>query len=142
MKSVFLTRRGVSLALLTGLLVMGSGCKKQPAEQAAAPAPQQAAPAPVPPPRDDQQIGSDVQAKITGESALTGQDIQVGVANGVVTLNGKVIPATVRAEDERYVITMGREVTIGKGEQPAALVLPDHRIGHEEIVEARACEHL
>jgi uncharacterized protein YcfJ len=90
MKSVFLTRRGVSLALLTGLLVMGSGCKKQPAEQAAAPAPQQAAPAPVPPPRDDQQIGSDVQAKITGESALTGQDIQVGVANGVVTLNGKV----------------------------------------------------
>ncbi len=37
MKSVFLTRRGVSLVLLSGLLVMGSGCKKQPAEQAAAP---------------------------------------------------------------------------------------------------------
>jgi hypothetical protein len=88
MKSVFLTRRGVSLVVLTGLLVMGSGCKKQPAEQAAAP--QQPAPAPVAPPRDDQQIGSDVQSKITGESALTGQNIQVGVANGVVTLTGKV----------------------------------------------------
>jgi hypothetical protein len=40
--------------------------------------------------RDDQQIGSDIQAKITGESALTGQNIQVSVANGVATLNGKV----------------------------------------------------
>ena len=40
--------------------------------------------------RDDQQIGSDIQAKITAESALTGQNIQVTVANGVATLNGKV----------------------------------------------------
>src|SRR6202040_682905 len=36
------------------------------------------------------QIGSDIQAKITAESALTGQGIQVTVANGVATLNGNV----------------------------------------------------
>src|ERR1700685_426442 len=35
-------------------------------------------------------MGSDIQAKITAESALTGQNIQVTVANGVATLNGKV----------------------------------------------------
>jgi uncharacterized protein YcfJ len=89
MKTILLTRRSVSLALLSGLLIAGSGCKKQPAEQAATPA-AQPAPAPVPVPRDDQQIGSDVQSKIAAESALTGQNIQVNVANGVVTLVGKV----------------------------------------------------
>ena len=40
--------------------------------------------------RNDQQIGSDIQAKITAESALSGQAIQVAVANGVATLTGKV----------------------------------------------------
>ncbi len=43
-----------------------------------------------PAPRSDQQIGSDIQAKIGGESALNGQNIQVSVANGVATLDGKV----------------------------------------------------
>jgi hypothetical protein len=83
------TRRSVPLIVLTGLLVLGSGCKSNPpqsAEQTPAPAAQ---PAP-PPARDDQQIGSEIQAKITGESALSGQNIQVTVANGVATLNGKV----------------------------------------------------
>jgi hypothetical protein len=95
MSTEFLNRRSIPLAVLTGLLVLGSGCKNPfvPAEQPApaaqaAPAP---APQPTPPPaRGDQQIGSDIQAKITAESALTGQNIQVSVANGVVTLNGKV----------------------------------------------------
>ncbi len=95
MKMDFVTRRSVPLAVLTGFLVLGSGCKNPfvPAEKPA-PAAQQAAtpaPQPAPPPaRDDQQIGSDIQAKITAESALTGQNIQVTVANGVATLNGKV----------------------------------------------------
>lgn len=97
MKTDFLTRRSIPLAVLTGLLMLGSGCKNPflPAEQPApaaqaAPAPAPA-PQPAPPPiRNDQQIGSDIQAKITGESALTGQNIQVSVANGVATLNGKV----------------------------------------------------
>ena len=42
------------------------------------------------PREDDQQIGSDIQAKIGAESALNGQNIQVSVANGVATLEGKV----------------------------------------------------
>ena len=86
------TRRCIPLVVLTGFLVVGSGCKSNPpqsAEQTPPPATQAAQPAP-PPARDDQQIGSDIQAKITGESALNGQNIQVTVANGVATLNGKV----------------------------------------------------
>jgi hypothetical protein len=97
MSTDFLRRRSTPLAVLTGLLVLGSGCKNPfvPAEQPApaaqaAPAPAPA-PQPAPPPvRNDQQIGSDIQAKITAESALTGQNIQVSVANGVATLDGKV----------------------------------------------------
>ena len=95
MKIDFLIQRGIPLTVLTGLLVLGSGCKNPfvPAEQPAPAA--QAAPAPTPQPtappvRNDQQIGSDIQAKIAAESALTGQNIQVNVANGVATLNGKV----------------------------------------------------
>ena len=89
-------RSRVLLAVLGGFLAVGTGCKNPflpsqpaPAAQEATPpaTPATAAPAPV---RDDQQIGSDVQAKINAESALNGQNVQVSVANGVVTLNGKV----------------------------------------------------
>ena len=89
MKHEFLTRSSISLMALAGLLVLGSGCNKKPAEQPtqqATPAAQRA-PAPM---RDDQQIGGDIQSKITAESALSGQNIQVAVANGVATLTGKV----------------------------------------------------
>src|ERR1700738_4599898 len=93
MRTDFVTRRSIPLAVLTGFLLLGSGCKSKPspsAEQAAPAATQAAQPAPAAPGRDDQQIGGDIQAKITGESALAGQNIQVTVANGVATLNGKV----------------------------------------------------
>ena len=89
MKHDFVTRTSLSLVALTGLLILGSGCNKQPAEQAVQPATPAAQPAPAPV-RNDQQIGSDIQAKITAESALSGQNIQVAVANGVATLTGKV----------------------------------------------------
>jgi len=92
MRTDFVTRRSIPLAVLACFLVLGSGCKSKPspsAEQATPAATQAAQPAPAPV-RDDQQIGSDIQAKITGESALTGQNIQVTVVNGVATLNGKV----------------------------------------------------
>ena len=87
MKTAFLIRRGIPLTVLTGFLVLGAGCKKQqqPAAQEATPAA-----APQPAPRTDQQIGSDIQAKIGAEAALNGQNIQVNVANGVATLDGKV----------------------------------------------------
>jgi hypothetical protein len=94
MKIEFLIRRSLPLAMLTGFVVLGAGCKNPflPAEQPA-PAAQQAAPAPAPvapAPRDDQQIASDIQAKISAESALNGQNIQVNMAGGVATLTGNV----------------------------------------------------
>jgi hypothetical protein len=89
MKTGFLIRRSIPLTVLSGFLVLGAGCKKQPASEAQQATPAAVQPAP-PPPRSDQQIGSDIQAKIGGESALNGQNIQVSVANGVATLDGKV----------------------------------------------------
>jgi hypothetical protein len=97
MKTDSVIRRSIPLAVLTGLVVLGVGCKNpfvhedQPApaaQQAAAPAPA-AQPAP-PPVRSDQQIAGDIQAKISAESALNGQNIQVNMASGVATLTGKV----------------------------------------------------
>jgi hypothetical protein len=102
MKTQSVIRRSIPLAVLTGLLVLSAGCKNPFVhEDQPAPAAQQAAqetapaPAPVaqpapPPARDDQQIGSDIQAKISAESALNGQNVQVNMANGVATLTGKV----------------------------------------------------
>lgn len=79
--------RRSSLAVATSALLALSlvvGCKShQSAEQAAA--------------RTDQQISSDIQAKIAGESALAGQNIQVSVSNGVATLNGSVSDDASRA---------------------------------------------
>ena len=87
MKTALASRTSIPFAVLAGFLALGTGCKNQ----APAPEAQQAQPAaaPAPAPRDDQQIGSDIQAKINAESALNGQNIQVAVANGVVTLTGK-----------------------------------------------------
>src|ERR1700759_3915786 len=90
MRTEFVRRRRIPLTVLTGLLVLGLGCKSNPPQSAEEPAPAPPAQPAPPPVRDDQQIGSDIQAKITGESAWTGQNIQVTVANGVATLNGKV----------------------------------------------------
>ena len=81
---------GQRYSWLTGALVLAlalglaAGCKKQPTtEQPAA--------------RTDQQVASDIQAKIQGEPALAGQDIQVSVANGVATLSGTVSDDASRA---------------------------------------------
>jgi hypothetical protein len=46
---------------------------------------------------NDQQLTSAIQAKIQGESALNGQNIQVSVANGVATLSGNVTDDASRA---------------------------------------------
>lgn len=64
--------------MLGMVLMAAAGCKNQAA-------------------RTDQQITSDVQAKISGEGALNGQDIQVSVANGVATLSGTVTDEASRA---------------------------------------------
>ena len=75
-EAYFLRAGVVTLALVLGL---AAGCKNQPAA------------------RTDQQLTTDVQAKINGESALTGQNIQVSVVNGVATLSGNVTDEASRA---------------------------------------------
>jgi hypothetical protein len=66
-------------AALALVLIFAAGCKSQPAA------------------RTDQQITADIQAKINGEGALSGQNIQVTVANGVATLSGTVSDEASRA---------------------------------------------
>jgi hypothetical protein len=66
-------------AVLGLVLTFAAGCRNQPA------------------PRTDEQITTDIQAKIHGESALAGQNIQVSVAGGVATLNGTVSDEASRA---------------------------------------------
>ncbi|HXS77728.1 MAG TPA: BON domain-containing protein [Terracidiphilus sp.] len=76
--AVMLPKAGVMLlAVVVGL---AAGCKMK---QSAAPT--------------DQQIASDIQTKIKGESALAQQNIQVSVVNGVATLNGTVSDEASRA---------------------------------------------
>jgi hypothetical protein len=65
--------RWAALMLLAVVVGLAAGCKTQQSST-----------------RTDQQIASDIQAKIKGESALAQQNIQVSVANGVATLNGTV----------------------------------------------------
>lgn len=91
MKTDFLMQRSVPLAVLTGILILGTGCRNSPKEEPTQAAqPQTSVAAPAPAPRDDQQINSDIQAKIAAESALNGQSISVATAGGVATLTGKV----------------------------------------------------
>src|SRR5579859_2773912 len=72
-------RLGIAAAAaLVVVLLAAAGCKHQAA-------------------RTDQQVATDVQYKIQGESALRSQNIQVGVANGIATLNGTVTDEASRA---------------------------------------------
>ena len=95
MKTDSLIRRSIPLAVMTGFLVLGAGCKNpfvhagttrtcrtagRRAGRAAGASSRARRPA----------DASDIQAKIAAESALNGQNIQVNMANGVATLNGKV----------------------------------------------------
>jgi hypothetical protein len=71
-------KSAVAVTLAAGLLL--AGCKgSQPAA------------------RTDQQVTSDIQAKIQGESALSNQNVQVSVANGIATLSGSVTDEASRA---------------------------------------------
>lgn len=88
--------RSLQAGLLAGAL-LAAGCKQNTpnanqAQQAGA-----AAAAPAPAPRSDQDIANDIQNKINGESALTGQNIQVSVNGGTATLNGNVNNDAARA---------------------------------------------
>lgn len=78
------SRKHVWLAVVTIAVGFIVGCKQQ---------------ANVQPPvaRSDQQISSDLQTKIQGETALAGQNIQIRVTNGVATLSGTVTDDASRA---------------------------------------------
>ena len=104
-------------AVLGLVLIAFAGCKNQPAA------------------RTDQQITADVQAKIGGEGALNGQDIQVSVVNGVATLSGTVTDEASRAlagNDSGTVVgvrTVVNNLTVQSGRvapapAPAAAVPP------------------
>src|ERR1700744_3464229 len=64
----------LAAVVMAGMLLASAGCKKQSAQQAA--------------PRTDEQIASDIQGKVNGEGALSGQNIQVAVNDGIATLSG------------------------------------------------------
>ncbi|MFP5227461.1 MAG: BON domain-containing protein [Acidobacteriota bacterium] len=72
-------RKTLLLLPVLTLLLLAAGCNRQPA------------------PPSDQQLTSSVQSKLSGESALTGQNIQVAVNNGVVTLSGAAADPASRA---------------------------------------------
>jgi len=76
--AVMLPKAGV--VLLAVVVGLAAGCKMK---QSASPT--------------DQQIATDIQTKIKGESALAQQNIQVSVVNGVATLNGTVSDDASRA---------------------------------------------
>jgi hypothetical protein len=92
------SQRGLQAALLAGSLLVASGCKQSSPKANETP---QAAPtpaaAPAPAPRSDQEIASDIQSRITAESALNGQNIQVSVNAATATLNGTVNNDAARA---------------------------------------------
>jgi hypothetical protein len=82
-------RYRLQAGILAGALLLASGCKQFPSLTKETP-PAAPAAAPTPAPRSDQDIATDVQSRIGGQSALNGQSIQVGVNGGTVTLNGTV----------------------------------------------------
>jgi hypothetical protein len=93
-------RRVLQAGLLAGSLLVASGCKQflPGAKESPKPAPAATpATAPAPAPRSDQDIANDIQNRISGESALSGQNIQVSVSGGTATLNGTVNNDAARA---------------------------------------------
>ena len=77
------TFRSMQASLLAGSLLVAAGCKTAAPNASEAPANAAAA-------RTDQQIATDIQSRISGESALAGQNIQVSVNGGTATLSGSV----------------------------------------------------
>src|SRR5579859_4848476 len=115
-------------AMLAGLalvLSLAAGCKqKADVQQPAA--------------RTDQQVTSDIQAKIQGETALAGQNIQVSVNNGVATLSGTVSDDASRAlagNDSGTVSgvrTVVNNLTVQPSQQASAAPAPLKEKRHEQ----------
>jgi hypothetical protein len=124
MNTLLKRTRGLQVALLTTALLFGAGCKKeQTAEQRA---------------RTDQQIGNDVQAKVSAESALNGQNIQVAVVNGIATLSGTANDDASRAlagndaGSVDGVKTVVNNLTVQAPKQAAAPVAPPPPVSDRE----------
>ena len=117
MSTILKRTQGLQAAFLATALLFGAGCRKGPtAEQPAA--------------RTDQQISNDIQAKISAESALNGQNIQVAVANGIATLSGTTNDDASRAlagndaGNVDGVKTVVNNLTVQAPKQAAAPVAP------------------
>src|SRR5689334_14117141 len=97
-------------AILAFALIFATACKNQPAA------------------RTDQQLTSDILAKINGESALGHQNIQVSVVNGLATLSGTVTDEASRAlagNDSGTVTgvrTVVNNLTVQPAQQAAAAI--------------------
>ncbi len=131
------SRHLLLLGALCGLLLLNTGCKQNNSPHET---PNTATANPAPQPPSDQQISSQIQAKIDGESALNGQKIEVSVASGVATLTGSVINDASRslaAADSGSVngvrtvinnLTVERPKPVAKVEsKPAKRIRPHHK---------------
>jgi hypothetical protein len=104
----------VVLALGLGL---SAGCQKRP------PAEQQAV-------RTDQQVAGDIQSKLQSETVLAGQNIQVSVTSGVVTLSGTVPDdatrnlAAIDSGNVDGVDTVVNNLTVQSSQRPSATPPP------------------
>jgi hypothetical protein len=93
MKTNFFIRHGFEWMVVCSLLVLSTGCRKQGTQTAESPTPASVRPqAP-----NDQQILDNIRSKVQNEQALNGQQIEVNVAGGVVTLTGYVDSGAARA---------------------------------------------
>src|ERR1700677_4122356 len=93
MKTNFFIRHGFEWMVVCSLLVLSTGCRKQGTQTAESPTPASVRPqAP-----NDQQILDNIRSKVQNEQALNGQQIEVNVASGVVTLTGYVDSGAARA---------------------------------------------
>ena len=119
MRAKTILTRSLHLGTLAALLALGAGCKQHTAEQ--------------PAPPSDQQIADSVQTKISAEGALNGQNIQVGVQNGVATLSGSANDDASRslagndAGSVAGVKTVVNNLTVQPPQQAAAPAPPPER---------------
>lgn len=98
----------------------------------------------------DQQLTNAIQAKIKGETALNGQNIQVSVSNGVATLSGTVPNAASRAlagNDSGSVTgvkTVVNNLTVQQQEQASATPAPEparQAPAHHETAQQAPAHH-
>lgn len=93
-RNLFMSSTSRIAGTLTLLLLAGLGCQRQPAPNSSAAGPASSSSSVAP---SDQQLATEIQAKLRSENGLAGQNIQVAVNNGVATLSGAATDDAARA---------------------------------------------